>query len=107
MIKAGEWLIEGRPALSDLHTDDDTLNGEIFFHNDALKSNINVDFNATGELISDVPSTYESPGDKESTSHINIENIFYFINDGEEENVIKVTDEIEKIIIDIIYKISQ
>ena len=107
MIDAGNgWKIESNISLTDLQTEDDTLDTEITFHYLLTDETfINVNISAVGEQTVNNPGDYNTEPDKESDTHINIDSITYY-KDGADHSI-KVTNEISKVIEDIIYTIAK
>lgn len=107
MIDAGNsWKIESNISLTDLQTEDDTLDTEITFHNLLTDETfINVNISAVGEQTVNNPGDYNTEPDKESDTHINIDSITYY-KDGADHSI-KVTNEISKVMEDIIYTIAK
>ncbi len=107
MIDAGEWKIEGNVYASELHNEDDTLDTDVIFHNINEKDSIDVNVTGYGELTYDNPGDYDTAPYSESESHLSIESITLWKDEGSEDFSIAVTDEIEKIVLDIINIIAK
>lgn len=108
IIDAGDWKIEGNVYASDLHTDEDTLDTDVIFHNNNEKDSIDVNVTGYGELVSYDPGDgYINPPSSESDSHLSIESITLWKDEGSNDFSIAVTDEIEKIVLDIINIIAK
>jgi hypothetical protein len=107
MIDAEDWRIEGNVYASELNTEDDTLDTDVIFHNINDKDSIDVNVTGYGELLHSDEGDYMNPPSSESDSHLNIESITLWTDDGSENYSIAVTSEIEKIVLDIINIIAK
>ena len=107
MVDAGDWKIEGTIYTSDLQTEDDTLDTELTFHNVNEQDSILVNVTGYGETVHDSPGDYETPPEFESDSHLSIESVVLFKEDGAYDYSIAVSAELENIILEIVNKIAK
>lgn len=107
MVDAGQWKIEGSIDATDLRSEDDTLDTEIIFHNDNEQDSIMVHVTGYGETTLDEPGDWDTPPEFESESHLTIESVTLWTEDGGNDFSIAVGGELETVLTDIINKIAK
>jgi len=107
MVNAGDWQIEGSVYTSELQSEDDTLDTEITLHSINGQDSIMVHVTGYGKTTHDNPGDYDTPPEFESESHMTIESITLFTEDGSNDYSIAVGGELEGVVTNIINKIAK
>ena len=107
MIDAGDWRIEGDIVTSELHSEDDHLDEDVFFHNINGLENIDVNITGYGQTLVDKPGDDINPPEFEAEAHLNVESITLWKDNGDSNYSIIVSQDIEKIVLEIINIISK
>mgnify|MGYP006898485103 CR=1 FL=1 len=101
------WQIESDIDFYDLKDYNDNQDDIIYIHNKLTSDIITIDIQTIVTKVNESPGTEYAPDTKDITHETDIEHINFYNNEQNENYVIKITPEIEQLIINIIRKINK